>query len=90
MPANSRLSVTNELTKNPSLQTADKTRMFAEAKAGRDTVQVKREPSGWVKENGLLFWKDVKEAQRLKARRSRCIQIIHSCTKDSSSCRGFA
>jgi hypothetical protein len=67
MPANSRLSVTNELTRNPSLQTADKTQMFAEAKAGRNTVQGNRKPSDWdFRENGLLFWEDVKEAHELK------------------------
>jgi hypothetical protein len=67
MPANSSLSVTNNLTKNPFLQAADKTRTVAEAKARRNTVQTNREPSDWdIRKNGLLFWEDVEEAQKLK------------------------
>jgi hypothetical protein len=65
MPANSSLSATNELTKNPSFQAADKTRTVAEAKAGRNTVQGDA-PEWNFRENGLLFWEDVEEAQKLK------------------------
>lgn len=64
---NSKMSVTNEATKNPSLQAARKTRILAEAKAGRNTVQTNREPSHWdFRENGLLFWEEVSEAHKLK------------------------
>lgn len=67
VPANSRMSMTNELPKNPSLGAADKTRMFAEAKVGRNTVQRNREASDWdFRRDGLLFWQDVEEAHRLK------------------------
>ena len=42
-------------------------RMVAEARAGRDTVRENRELSDWdFRKDGLLFWEDVKEAQRLK------------------------
>ena len=54
---NSKMSVTNEATKNPSLQAAGQNTDPAEAKAGRNTVQTNREPSHWdFRENGLLFW----------------------------------
>jgi hypothetical protein len=41
--------------------------VLAETKAGRNTVQGNREPSDWdFRQNGLLFWQDVKEARKLK------------------------
>jgi hypothetical protein len=66
-----RVSVTNEPsrfpTENPSLKAAGKTRIPAEPKAARKTVEKNREPSEWdFRANGLLFWEDVKEAQALK------------------------
>ena len=61
---NSKMSVT---TKNPSRQAAAKTRIPAEAKAARKTVQRNREPSKWnFRANGLLFWEDVREAHELE------------------------
>ena len=71
MADNSKMSVTNEPIRfpieNPSLQVAGKTGIPAEPKATRKTVQGNREPSDWdFKENGLLFWEEVKEAHELK------------------------
>jgi hypothetical protein len=61
---NSKMSVTNETAKTPSLRAAGKTQIPAEAKAGR---KGNREASHWdFRENGLLFWEDVKEAQELE------------------------
>ena len=71
MADNSRMSATNDTSRfpseNPTLQVTGKTRIPAEPKAARKTVQGNREPSEWdFRANGLLFWEDVKEAQALK------------------------
>ena len=71
MADNSRMSVTNDPsrfpTENPTLQVAGKTKFPAEAKAARKTVRGTRESSDWdFRENGLLFWEDLKEACELK------------------------
>jgi hypothetical protein len=70
MANNLRMSVTNDPSRFPTenpIQVAGKTRVPAEAKAARKTVQGNREPSDWdFRANGLLFWEDVKEAQALK------------------------
>jgi len=70
MANNLRMSVTNDPSRFPTenpIQVAGKTRVPAEAKAARKTVQANREPSDWdFRANGLLFWEDVKEAQALK------------------------
>ena len=67
MPDNSKMPATNEATENPTLQEAGKTRIPAEPKPSRKTVQENCEPSDWdFRVNGLLFWEDVKEAHELK------------------------
>jgi hypothetical protein len=71
MANNLRMSVTNDSsrfqTENPTLPVAGKTRIPAEPKAARKTVQGNREPSKWdFRANGLLFWEDLEEARELE------------------------